>query len=88
MSNILATIEVNNEMFKTNSVSFFNELCKYFLNAGANTNKNLNSNDSKLTIHAKRCNQSFMFYEITVKEINFCINNLKNVSACGIDGLL
>ena len=57
-------------MLKTKSVDFLNELCKYFANVGANMNKNLNSIDSKLTIHAKCCSQSFVFHEITVEEIN------------------
>ena len=74
-------------MLKTKSVDFLNELCKYFANVGANMNKNLNSIDSKLTIHAKCCSQSFVFHEITVEEINSCINNLKNRSAPGLDGI-
>ena len=50
-------------------------------------NKNLNSNDSKLTIHTKCCSQSFVFYEITVEEINSSIHYLKNRSAPGLDGI-
>ena len=73
------TIEVNDKILKTKSADFLNELCKYFANVGANMNKNLNSNDSKLTIRAKCCNQGFVFYEITVKEINNCINNLLRI---------
>ena len=86
-SKIPCTIEVNDKMLKTKSVDFLNELCKYFANVGANMNKNLNSIDSKLTIHAKCCSQSFVFHEITVEEINSCINNLKNRSAPGLDGI-
>ena len=73
-------------MLKTKSVDFLNEQCKYFANVGANMNKNLNSNDSKLTIHVKCCSQSFVFHEITVEEINSYINNLKNCSPAGLDG--
>ena len=50
-------------------------------------NRNLNSNDSKLTVHAKFCNQSFMFREITVEEINSCIIHLKNRFAPRLDGI-
>ena len=80
-SKLPATIEVHDKMLKTESVDFLNELCKYFANVGANMNKNLNSIDSKLAIHAKCCSQSFNFHEITVKEINSCINNFKNRSS-------
>ena len=74
-------------MLKTKSVEFLNKLCKYFANVGANMNKNLNSIDSKLIIHAKCCSQSFVFHEMTVEEINSCINNLKNRSALGLNGI-
>ena len=47
-------------------------------------NNNLNSNDSKLTIHPKCCSQSFVFHEITVEEINSCIMNR---SVFGLDGV-
>ena len=80
------TIVVNDEMLKTKSVDFLNELCKYFANVGANMNETLNSNDLKLTIRAKCCSQSFKFLEITVKEINSCINKFKNRSAPTLDG--
>ena len=86
-SKIPATIEVNDKMLKIKSVDFLNELCKYFANVGANMNKNLNSNDSKLTVHAKCCSQSFVLHEITVEEIYCCINNLKNCSAPGLNGI-
>ena len=86
-SKIPCTIEVNDKMLETKSVDFLNELCKYFANVGANMNKNFNSIDSKLTINAKCCSQSFVFHEITVEEINSCINNLKNRSAAGLDGI-
>ena len=74
-------------MLKTKSADFLNEFCKYFANIGAKVNKNLNSYDSKLTIglHAKCCCQSFIFYEIIVKEINGCINSFQNGSAPGLD---
>ena len=72
-------------MLKAKSVDLLNELCKYFANVGANMNKNLNSNDSKLTIHAKCYSQSFVFYEATVEEINSCIDNLNNHSVPGLD---
>ena len=77
-------MEVNDKMLKSKSVNFLNKLCKYFANAGANMNNNLNSNDSKSTIHAKCCSESFMFHEITIKEINSCNNNLKNCFAPGL----
>ena len=83
-SKIPATIEINDKMLKTKSVDFLNELCKYFAKVGTNMNKNLNSNDSKLTIHLKCCSQSLVFHEITVEEINSFINNLKNRSATGL----
>ena len=83
----VATIKVNDKMLKTKSVDFLDELCKYFANVGGNMNKNLNSNDSKFTIHAKCCSKSFVFHKITVEEINSCINNLKNRSAPGLVGI-
>ena len=86
-SKIPATIEINDKMLKTKSVDFHNELCKYYANVGANMNKNLNSKDSKLIVHAKCCSQSFVFHEITLKEINNCIDNLKHRSASGLDGI-
>ena len=84
-SKIPAVIKVNDKMLKTKSVDFLNELSKYFAKVGANMNKDLISNDSKLTIHVKCCSQSFMLREISVEEINNCINNLKNCFAPGLD---
>ena len=86
-SKIPATIEVNYKMLKTKSVDFLDELSKYFANVGANMYKNFSSNHSKLTIHVKCCSKSFMFHEVTVGEINSCINNLKNRSTPELNGI-
>ena len=50
--------------------------------------KNLpNQHNSDLKIYSKRCCQSFVFHEITEDEVNECINNIKNYSAPGLDGI-
>ena len=73
---IPAAIEFNDKMLKLNLQIFVLSYVNISQNVGANMNKNLISNDSKLTIHAKCCSQNFVFHEITFKKINSCINNL------------
>jgi len=79
-------MEVNGHAYKTNSKAFLNELCENFASVWAKMNKDLNTNDSKFTIYSKRCSQSFVLHKITV-EVNYCINDLKFLSAPGLDGV-
>ena len=45
------------------------------------------SNSSSFKIRSKSCMKSFLLKEITLEEINFCIDNLKSNSSPGIDNL-
>ena len=79
---------IRDEKIKTDSKNFFDIACEYFANIGANMSKKLPfSNSSSFKIHSKSCMKSFLFEEITLEEINFCIDNLKSNSSPGIDDL-
>ena len=50
--------------------------------------KNLsNQLNSDLKFYSKRSCQSFALHEINEDEVNECINNIKNYSAPGLDGI-
>ena len=54
-------------------------MCKTLLNS--------DKADSKLVIHYKSCIQSFVFHEITKKEVTRHINAMKTHTAPGLDGI-
>ena len=82
------TIMIRDEKIKTDSKKFLDIACEYFANIGANMSKKLPfSNSSSFKIHCKSCMKSFPLEEITLEEINFCIDNLKSNSSPGIDDL-
>ena len=79
---------IRDEKIKTDSKEFLDIACEYFANIGANMSKKLPfSNSSFFKIHSKSCMKSFLLEEITLEEINFCIDFLKSNSSPGIDDL-
>jgi len=87
-SKIPLTMEINNQVYDTNSDIFLNILCDYFASIGSLISKNVtNQHNSYLEINSKRICQSFVFHKITEDEVNSCINNIKTYSAPGIDSI-
>ena len=81
-------MESNKHVYDTNSEAFLNKVCDYFANVGSLMGKNLpNQHNSGLKIHSKRSCQSFVFHGITEDEVKECINNIKNCSAPGFEGI-
>ena len=78
-------MDVEGHSYNTSSEAFLNKLCEYFANVGA-TKDAKSLNNLALTIHSKRCCQSFVLHE-TTEEVNTCINNIKSQSAPGLDGI-
>ena len=79
---------IRDEKIETDSKKFLDIACEYFANIGANMSKKLLfSISSSFEIHSKSCMKSFLLEEITLEEINFCIDNLKSNSSPGIDDL-
>ena len=74
-SKMPTTMDIEGHTYNTSSGAFLNKLCKYFANVGA-TKDAKSLNNLALTIHSKRCCQSFVLHEIT-EEVNTCINNIK-----------
>lgn len=84
------TIEIGNQIHKTDSENFLNKLNEHFANIGAKMSKiitNRQKSDSELTIYSKSCTQSFVMHEIIEEEVIDCINNIKSHSAPGLDGI-
>ena len=73
-SKMPTTMDIEGHTYNTSSGAFLNKLCEYFANVGA-TKDAKSLNNLALTIHSKRCGQSFVLREIT--EVNTCINNIK-----------
>ena len=68
------------------SVPFVDNLCDYFATIGASLSKNIAPrNNSSFKIHSKSSMNSFVFHEITERDVSACINNIKIDSAHGID---
>ena len=81
------TMDIEGHTYNTSSEAFLNKLCEYFTNVGATITDAKSLNNLALTIHSKRCCQSFVLHEITEEEVNTCINNIKSQSAPGLDGI-
>ena len=76
------TIMIRDEKIKTDSKNFLDIACEYFANIGANMSKKLPfSNSFSFKIHRNSCMKSFLLEEITLEEINLCIDNLKSNSS-------
>ena len=81
-------MQVSNHVYDTNSEAFLNNACDYFANVGSLMGKNLpNQPNSDLKVYSKRSCQSFALHEITENEVNECINNIKNYSTPGLNGI-
>ena len=81
------TMDIEGHTYNTSSEAFLNKLCEYFANVGA-TKDAKSLNNLALTIHSKRCCQSFVLHEITEEEdVNTCINIIKSPSAPGLDSI-
>ena len=80
------TMDIEGHTYNTSFEAFLNKLCEYFANVGATITDAKSLNNLALTIHSKRCCQSFVLHEIT-EEVNTCINNIKSQSVPGLDGI-
>ena len=80
------TMDIEGHTYNTSSEAFLNKLCEYFANVGATIKEAKSLNNLALTIHSKRCCQSFVLHKIT-EEVNTCINNIKSQSAPGLAGI-
>ena len=86
-SKIPTTMDIEGHTYNTSSEAFLNKLCEYFANVGATITDAKSLNNLALTIHSKRCCQSFVLHEISEEGVNTCINNIKSQSAPGLDGI-
>ena len=80
------TMDIEGHTYNSSSEAFLNKLYEFFTNVGATIQDAKSLNNLALTIHSKRCCQSFVLDEITEKEVT-CINNIKSQCSPGLDGI-
>ena len=84
-SKLLTAFLIENQMVKTDSQVFLDNLCEYFANIEANMAKNVPPNIYSFKLFTNSCIQSFAFPQLCEEEVNFCIDNIKSGSAQGSD---